>query len=564
MSSAAVIDFPHPDHQETPDTTTTPEAAVTEAALTTAPAVGVLIELDPDAVAQHPDNVRDSGRDLKALTASIAEVGVLVPLIVVPVESVPRAHEWSPGATHVAIDGNRRQAAARAAGLPLPCVVRPDLASARDALRTMAVTGLVRDGLTVTEEARAVAALFEAGMSQTAIGRALGRSREQVKTAKKAAALTFDAAAADYPLTLDQMAVLADWEQTPGAVDRLIEAMSRGRLDHVVATLHREAEEAAIVSAAVLELGEAVTIAQEEPRRWGNGPRTLDHLRPSPASPTGEAIDPEAHRACPGHAVWIEATDDPTPEEEEDPARWDEDGEWIPGGRLRAEYTPLCLDPDRYGHAGLWDRRSTGGPAYVDTEPQDGETDDETAARIDAARSVAVAAQVAAEEERRLERRALIANNKQADTAQGVRREFLRQCLTVKSRHKAMLGWALCRIVARDRAFTSWCADPRRSPVMREVLGDELAEAPGTVPEARHGVMVWAYLVIAHEEAMPRDAHRNPNIGQANYLRHLAALGYVLADVEAMITAAFPDPTDPAPTASATDAETGAATDDAA
>ena len=339
------------------------------------------------------------------------------------------------------------------------------------------------------------------------------------------------------------MAVLADWEQTPGAVDRLIEAMARGRLDHVVATLHREAEESAVVSAAVLELGDTVTIAQEEPKRWGDGPRTLDHLRPSPASPPGEPIDPDAHRACPGHAVWIEATDDPTPEEEDDPARWDEDGEWIPGGPLRAEYTPICLDPDLYGHVGLWDRRSTGGPAYVDTEPHDGETDDETAARIDAARAAAVAAQAAAEEERRQERRALIQNNKQADTAQSVRREFIRQCLQVKSRHKAMLAWALSRIVARDRAFTNWCADPRRGPVQKDILGDELTDNPGTAPDTRHGVIVWAYVAIAHEEAMPRDAHRSPSRGQAEYLRHLAALGYVLSDVELLITDAYPDRT---------------------
>ncbi len=120
-----------------------------------------LVELDPAQVAQYPDNLRDPGRDLKALTASVAEVGVLVPLIVVPIAAVPGDHGWPAGITHVAVDGNRRQAAAHAAGLPLPCVVRPDLGAARDAARTMAVTGLVRDGLTATEEARAVAVLFQ-------------------------------------------------------------------------------------------------------------------------------------------------------------------------------------------------------------------------------------------------------------------------------------------------------------------------------------------------------------------------------------------------------------------
>lgn len=171
----------------------------------------VILELDPSQVAQHPENLRDPGRGIKELTASVAEVGVLVPLIMVPVELVP-GHDFAPAVTHVAVDGNRRQAAAEAAGLPLPCLVRSDLAAAKETARTMAVTGLVRDGLTISEEARAVAMLFEAKMSGAAIGRALGRTTAQVKTARSAATPTPETTAqvSDYPLTLDQLAVIAD------------------------------------------------------------------------------------------------------------------------------------------------------------------------------------------------------------------------------------------------------------------------------------------------------------------------------------------------------------------
>lgn len=171
----------------------------------------VILELDPSQVAQHPENLRDPGRGIKELTASVAEVGVLVPLIMVPVELVP-GHDFDPAVTHVAVDGNRRQAAAEAAGLPLPCLVRSDLAAAKETARTMAVTGLVRDGLTISEEARAVAMLFEAKRSGAAIGRALGRTTAQVKTARSAATPTPETTAqvSDYPLTLDQLAVIAD------------------------------------------------------------------------------------------------------------------------------------------------------------------------------------------------------------------------------------------------------------------------------------------------------------------------------------------------------------------
>ncbi len=143
-----------------------------------AAAAVVVIELDPGQVAQHPENIRDPSRGIKELTASVAEVGVLVPLIVVPVALVP-GYDWPDTVTHVAVDGNRRQAAAAAAGLHLPCIVRADLATAKATARTMAVTGLVRDGLTATEEAHAVAALFDAKMGGAAIGRAIGRSTAQ-------------------------------------------------------------------------------------------------------------------------------------------------------------------------------------------------------------------------------------------------------------------------------------------------------------------------------------------------------------------------------------------------
>lgn len=358
-----------------------------------------LVELDPAQVAQHPDNLRDPGRDLKALTASVAEVGVLVPLLVVPVDAVPGGHDWPTGTTHVAVDGNRRQAAAHAAGLPLPCVIRPDLGAARAAARTMAVTGLVRDGLTATEEARAVAVLFQTGMSQTAIGRALGRTREQVKTAKKAATLTeASRTEADYPMTLDQMAVLAEWQDTPGALEQLTAAIGRGRLDHAVAQLRQQAAEDAVIDAARVELAAAgVTVTDAEPRAWGPGlARPLSQLRTDAAAPMGQRIEVAGHGDCPGDAVWIDVTDEPEPADEttddehdqNDTADDDEadlypedDGEGVPGP-LRAPLVPLCSDPDRYGHVPLWrDGTRSAGPGGP-TEPviaRDGESEQEAA-----------------------------------------------------------------------------------------------------------------------------------------------------------------------------------------
>lgn len=50
-----------------------------------------VVTLTAAQVAKHPD-IRDPGRDLDSLAKSIAEVGVLFPLIVVPVDQV--VGEW--------------------------------------------------------------------------------------------------------------------------------------------------------------------------------------------------------------------------------------------------------------------------------------------------------------------------------------------------------------------------------------------------------------------------------------------------------------------------------------
>ena len=474
-----------------------------------------LMELDPEQVAQHPDNLRDPGRDIKALTASIAEVGVLVPLIVVPVELVT-GHEFEPGITHVAVDGNRRQAAARAAGLPLPCLVRPDLASARNAARTMAVTGLARDGLTPAEEAHAVAVLFDLKMSGAAIGRAIGRDKTHIAAARKAATLTPEAArlAESYALTLVDMATIAEWQDTPGAVETLTAAAAQGQLAHRVAVLTIEEKERQAVTACRAELDSAgVTVLDEPVRGYGSDPaRNLTQIRAADA-PQGQALTAPEHAACPGHAAYIE-TDEVWAE------ATDEDTELPQGITAVARY--VCVDPTGYRHLNLW----AAARAETDTEPDDDETGDQAIARQ-------AEAEAHARETARVQRAELIRLNKESDAAQGVRRTFLRESLTVKSRAKAMTAWALERVIQRDPVYGGWAGNPwHRSPVLVEILGENPGQVAADTPPSRHGLILWAHVVTAYEEAFNRDAHRQTDRSRAAYLQHLRSIGYDLADVE--------------------------------
>ncbi len=510
-----------------PDTTAPDSAAAQAEQAEPGGPVAVVIELHPDAVAQHPDNIRDPSRGIKELTASVAEVGVLVPLIVVPVALVP-GYDWPDTVTHVAVDGNRRQAAAAAAGLFLPCIVRADLAAAKATARTMAVTGLVRDGLTATEEAHAVAALFDAKMSGAAIGRAIGRSTAQVKTARRAAQVPADIAAqaADYPLTLDQLAVLADHQDNPADVAALLDAAPRGRMDHVVAQLAARRVENAAISAAVgpvcVELAtRSITVLEDEPNTYApGGARSVEDLTIDDGNGDQVQLTAESHAACPGHAAYVDAEYYPAdPDDDEQPEE------------VEVSVLYVCLDPARFGHTSRrWsDRHPTPGPGSSTAEPAEGETASDTAARL--ARE-----QEAEAEAKKAQRRELIARNKQADAAAEVRRAFVRQCLAVKSRHKAMTGWALHQVIQRDPTFCRWAGEYYSRPaILAELLGGDPRQVTADTPAARHGVILWAQVATANEEDLPRDAHRERSPSRARYLRHLQTLGYVLAEVEQMI-----------------------------
>lgn len=147
----------------------------------------------------------------------MAEVGVLVPLIVVPVELVT-GHEFEPGVTHVAVDGNRRQAAApvcrSAAAVPGPPGPgqRPRRRRPDDGRYWLGPRWPHP-----TEEAHAVAVLFDLKMSGAAISRAIGRDKTHVTAARKAATLTPEAAGLTerHALTLLEMATIAECRTPP-------------------------------------------------------------------------------------------------------------------------------------------------------------------------------------------------------------------------------------------------------------------------------------------------------------------------------------------------------------
>ena len=143
--------------------------------------VGRMIPLDK--IDPNPEQPRTEFGDLTELTASIADKGVLEPLLVKP---SPATGRW------MIIAGERRFRAATAAGLTeVPCVEMEvdDNTVAEIAL----IENMQRKDLTVWEEADGLIALCERfGYTHEDVARKLGKSRSSVTEALSIAAIPSD------------------------------------------------------------------------------------------------------------------------------------------------------------------------------------------------------------------------------------------------------------------------------------------------------------------------------------------------------------------------------------
>lgn len=144
-------------------------------------AVGRMVPVDK--IDPNPEQPRTDIGDLTELTASIAEKGVLEPLLVKPTRSTGR---W------MIIAGERRWRAAQKAGLrEVPCV---EMEVDEGGVAEIAlIENMQRKDLTVWEEADGLLALTERfGYTHEDIARKVGKSRSTVTEALSIAAIPAD------------------------------------------------------------------------------------------------------------------------------------------------------------------------------------------------------------------------------------------------------------------------------------------------------------------------------------------------------------------------------------
>lgn len=464
------------------------------------PAADVVIE----------NNVRTAADLDPAFLASVKRHGVLLPTI----------GYRNAEAAVVVRDGQMRVLAAREAGVTVPVFVtaRDDSTAVR--IVEQLVANERRTALTDGDRLNAYRQLELAGLSVAGIARETGTNKEQVKatlTVAKSEAAT--AAVIDRQVSFDAALLLAEFDGDEEATADLNEYISEGNDDELqfVAQQHRNRKiaEAEAVKVADQHREQGVTVLDDDATGW----KYLDTLSDEAVSEddpwaTLAAIEPDAHTACPGHAVFVRPLGD------------------------SAVVTAVCTTPEQHTARHPYDR-----PAAELTPEQEAER----AAEAEAA-------------EARRER-----NNRLQDewtAAREVRRTWLAGLVGSKTLPKDAARWTASVLIGATKDY--YYGNRVRATDLLGVPEDAdpaewVSKRPG---KAQH--VAFAFALAEVESGVGRYGWSMADTVAVPYLNQLVAWGYTLSHVEQIVTGAA-SADDEAPAAGeATEATENEADQDAA
>ncbi len=450
-------------------------------------------------LAAHPANVRADLNLTAEFIASIAAEGIRLPLLVTA----------APDSGWRVIEGHRRLAAAVQAGLAeVPCDIDPTRAGDEAGQfldMALANSDAYRVNFQPAEEAAALFAAHEAGATRTRIRKATGRTAAQVKTALAAGGLPAqtraDAIRANSEVTLDDMALLADFDDDEQATETLLTCLQRGwPLEHAAERIRQERADKAErdqLRASLLEAGVPLTERLPEGAAWLSGLTQDD-----------QDVTPENHASCPGH------------------------------GAAFADWNPLhpmfyCTNPVEHGHTSRWAMPNvTGG------------SDDESNAdsSVGAGSGASTLPDPAPDPGRRL----VIAGNRAWEAATQVRHRWLAASLFGRrSLPREAQAFATKQFLAMPDPLRGGLVHARHSPLFAKFTGhdpEQLDRECDTAPSGRLTVIMLAPVVIAYEHAVSEGEGRNtwrtdryspcPRGDAGTYLAFLSGLGYQLSGIE--------------------------------
>ena len=429
---------------------------------------------DPNLLIDNPRNLRTAVADVEDLKASMAVVGILCPLVVVPVDGEI--------AQLMIMIGHRRKYAAIDLGFPLvPVIIAPDEGAAKLIIAQLAENG-DRVGLSPTEEAEGFHQLTLLDWSPEKIAKVRNTSAAKVKQALALRTLPEAArAAADTgALTLDDAAVMAEFTDQPAAMNRILKSASSGwGFRHAVATERSKQAYASAKERVKAELVLAGVKITAKPKGWGYGGdcKAVEVNRLVDAD--GQRLEVEQVRTRPGFAAWIDKI----------------------GDNARAVY--YCTDPEEYGY-----KRRAITPAYGGLSPEE----------------------KARREQADLEK---AAHREALTVASGVRADFYRQIYKTSKMIKKLFPEALREAVVTPGGFfedvDGLYAD------LGGVEGKALAAAKEDLLR-RCLVVKWVIRQECNLRQAQKDGYSYlDDDAAAAWLDQLVADGYTLSDAEAQL-----------------------------
>jgi ParB family chromosome partitioning protein len=448
----------------------------------------------------HPGNVRrDVSLDQEFLD-SIAELGILTPLRITP--------DGADG--YRVIEGHRRLAAAEKLGLT---EVPYDLAADREAdeagqFLDMYATNHHRKGLTALEEADALFAASANGASKTRIRKATGLGKDDVAAALQAGRMTGFArevaAGFGHSITLEQLGLLAEFEDDTEAVGRIMNDICNGRSgQHAAEKVRQERAEAAEHERLVAQLiADGYTVGEQLPPN-ASMLHALLH--------DGQELTPEAHATCPGRAVYF--------------------------GPYHALH--YCTGPEANGHASRF--RPTPLPDLRNGGTQDSAAEPEA--------GTGPGTTPAPDPQRKL----VIEGNRAWTAAGNVRKRWLADSLLARrTAPKEAMPFITAQLLAMPAPLRDAITHAARSSHFAEITGGTIKrDEASTWPAGRLPVAILALIAAAYEERMDGDAGREtwrtdrpyprcPRDDAGTYLRFLHSVGYELSPIEQAVADSVP------------------------
>ncbi|MBO3732790.1 ParB/RepB/Spo0J family partition protein [Glycomyces niveus] len=256
-----------------------------------------LTQIPPAQLVPHEKNAHSELRGIDALAQTVAYLGIIEPLVVLPADDEGR---------HTIVAGHRRHAAALQVGLEaVPCVVVDDPGAA-DQLVTMLVENLHRDDLTVLEEAQTYQQLALLDWEPKRIAQATGRDLDRVQQSLTLHTLPEHVQQAAHAGQVDLVsaAALTEFAHDPKVIERIMKkAGGHWSVQHLIAEeRHRQQEKDKLdrLKAELVLDGVKVT-ARPHFLTEGGTAVPLHHL----VDADGNSVDPETVKSEPGFAAYI-------------------------------------------------------------------------------------------------------------------------------------------------------------------------------------------------------------------------------------------------------------------